>query len=269
MPHIQANNITIYYEQDGSGPAMVWAHGLMGSLHGWDETSDYFRGRFQVIAYDGRGHGRSEKPVNPEAYSQDIMMEDMKGLLDSLNIEKAVVGGHSMGSNIALNFALKYPERCLGLIPVGIGTGSSDQQWWKDYFANLADVAEKHGMRAVLEEVKKVPAWAPALQNPELGPLVGQELLSNCSQAIANTIRGVVRARPSIFQLEPKLIKCPVPTLVVCSDADKPVIECSRFMVEKMPHAQMVEVSAKSHWTHMESPDRFLQVVDDFVSKLI
>jgi pimeloyl-ACP methyl ester carboxylesterase len=123
MPNILANDIRIYYEERGSGPAMVWAHGLAGTWQGWEKVMDFFQNRFRVIAYDARGHGRSEIPDQPEAYAQDIMVEDMRGLLDALGITKAIVGGHSMGANVALNFAIKYPKRCLAVIPVGIGSG--------------------------------------------------------------------------------------------------------------------------------------------------
>jgi pimeloyl-ACP methyl ester carboxylesterase len=247
---------------------MVWAHGLGQTWHGWDGVMTFFQDRYRVIAYDARGHGQSEIPDRPEAYSQDIMVQDMRGVMDALGITQAIVGGHSMGANVALNFAFQYPERCLGLIPVGIGSGSSDAQWWQEYFGKLADVAERQGTAAYLEEARKVPAWQSAFTHPQIGKQIIQAELDNSLKGIAYTIRGIQRKRPGIFQLEPKLEKLQVKTLVVASELDTPVIECSRFMVQHMPQATLEIIPAKSHWTHLEEPEEFLRVVDGFVARL-
>ena len=268
MPDIRANGIRIYYEEQGSGPAMVWAHGLGGTWHGWEETMTFFAERYRVIAYDARGHGRSEIPDQPETYSQDIMVEDMLGVMDAMGIIQAIVGGHSMGANVALNFALRYPERCLGLISVGIGSGSSNPQYWHEWWDKLADLAEQKGVAAFLEEMKKLPAWNSALADPKLGKQISQTFLGNSPKAIAYTVRGIQKKRPSIFQLEPRLEKLPVATLVVLSDGDASVVECSRFMAQHIPRATLEIIPARSHWTHLEVPEKFCQVVDRFVTEL-
>ncbi|HEY82871.1 MAG TPA: alpha/beta hydrolase [Dehalococcoidia bacterium] len=268
MPDILANGIRIHYEERGTGPAMVWAHGLGGTWQGWERVMDFFQGRYRVIAYDARGHGRSEIPARPEAYSQDIMVQDLLGVMDALGVGRAIVGGHSMGANVALNFALQYPERCLGLIAVGIGSGSSDPEWWREYWGRLADLAEKQGMAAFLEEMKKVPAWASAFALPGLGEEISRTVLNNSPGGIARTIRGVQKERPSIFALEPKLEKLSVPTLVVMSQGDAPVAECSRFMAQRIPGAVLEVIPARSHWTHLEAVEEFLSAVDRFARRL-
>lgn len=268
MPDIKANGARIHYEESGSGTAMLWAHGLGGNWRAWEKVTDFFKDRYRVITYDARGHGSSEKPDKPEAYSQDIMVEDVRGLMDALDINRAIVGGHSMGANVALNFALRYPERCIGLIPVGIGSGSSDREWWQEYWGKLADVAEGEGMEAFLEEMKKLPAWGTAFSNPEMAKQITETVLSNSPKAIANTIRGVQIERPSVFELGPKLEKLPVETLVVMSEGDAPVVECSRFMAEHIPQTALAVIPAKSHWTFDEAPEQFMQAVDQFVRRL-
>ncbi len=268
MPDIKVNGVRIHYEERGAGTAMVWAHGLGGTWQGWKRVMDFFKARYRVVAYDARGHGRSEKPERPEAYSQDIMVEDMRGLMDALGIDKAIVGGHSMGANVALNFALRYPGRCLGLVPVGIGSGSSDREYWRGWWGKLADIAEQEGMAAFLEEMKKLPAWGSAFTDPEMAKSITDTVLSNSPKAIALTVRGVQVKRPSIFELAPKLEKLPVATLVVLSEGDAPVVECSRFMAEHIPQATLEVIPARSHWTLLEAPEQFLQAVDRYVRRL-
>jgi pimeloyl-ACP methyl ester carboxylesterase len=268
MPDIMANGVRIRYEERGSGTGMVWAHGLGGTWQAWEKVMNFFQDRYRVIAYDARGHGNSEKPDKLEEYSQDIMVEDMRGLMDALDINKAIVGGHSMGANVALNFAFRHPERCIGLIPIGIGSGSSDREWWREYWGKLADIAEQERMGAYLEEMKKLPAWGTAFNNPEMAKQITETVLNNTPKAIANIIRGVQRERPSIFDLGPKLEKMSVATLVVMSEGDAPVVECSRFMTEHIPRAELAVIPAKSHWTFDEAPEQFMQAVDQFVRRL-
>jgi pimeloyl-ACP methyl ester carboxylesterase len=268
MGNILANGIRIWYEEQGKGPAMLWAHGLGGTWHDWDETMAFFQKRYRVIAYDARGHGHSEVPDSPEAYSQDIMVQDMRGIMDALGISQAVVGGHSMGANVALNFALQYPTRCLGLIPVGIGSGSTNREWYQAWHDKLADLAEKKGMAAFLAEMKNLPAWRSALSHPKIGKQIRQTVLNNSPKAIAYTIRGVQKKRPTIFELGPRLEHLDVATLVVFSESDTLVTDCSRFMVQSMPRATLALIPSKSHWVHLENPQIFLGSVERFLSSL-
>jgi pimeloyl-ACP methyl ester carboxylesterase len=116
--------------------------------------------------------------------------------------------------------------------------------------------------------MKKLPAWDSAFTHPQIGKQIIQTELDNSPKAIAYTIRGIQRKRSSIFQLEPRLEKLPVATLVVLSDGDTPVVECSRFLAQHIPRATLEIIPAKSHWTHLEAPEKFLSAVDQFVSRL-
>ena len=268
MGNVIANGIRIWYEEQGQGPAIILAHGLGGTLHEWDATTAFFKDRYRVIAYDARGHGRSDIPDSPEAYSQDIMVQDMLGLMEALNIPKAVVGGHSMGANVALNFALQHPGRCTGVITVGIGSGSTNREWYQEWHDRLADLAEEQGMAAFLAEMENLPAWQSALFNPEIGERIKQEVLDNSPRAIAHTIRGVQKKRPTIFELGPRLENLHVPALIVFSEFDTLVVECSRFMAECIPVATLEMVPSRSHWVHLEKSQMFLEVVERFLSSL-
>ena len=269
MPKLNINNIEIYYEEHGSGPAMLWAHGLGQNLNDWNELVPFFENRYRVIHYDARGHGRSQILEHEDDYSQDLMIVDMLALLDELSVDRVIVGGHSMGANVALNFALRHPQRCAAVILVAIGTGSSDPVLWKKYWGKLADLAENNGIEAYVEGLRETPAWERALSHPLIGERVTQSESANKPQAIANIIRGIQRKRPSIYELEPELKALKVPALVVFSEGDTPVLECSKYLAACIPGASLAEISATSHWTQLEAPDEFHRVVDEFVANLI
>jgi pimeloyl-ACP methyl ester carboxylesterase len=103
MPMADVNRVSLYYESTGAGePPLVLVHGFACGIRSWDfQVKALARGR-RVVAYDVRGHGISGAPREASAYSQPISVADLDGLLAHLGIRRAVVGGLSMGGNIAL-----------------------------------------------------------------------------------------------------------------------------------------------------------------------
>ncbi len=113
MPIATCNGIDLYYEVEGSGVPVVLIQGLGGDGASWSMQRDALTPRFQVIAFDNRGVGRSGKPPGP--YTTTLMAEDAWALLDHLGIDHAFLMGCSMGGMIAQEMALSRPDRVLGL----------------------------------------------------------------------------------------------------------------------------------------------------------
>lgn len=122
-----------------AAPAMVLLHGVTGDGGAWAEFAPRFADRWHVIAPDQRGHGRSR---HAEAYSFDLFADDLHGLLDAYDIERAVLVGHSMGGVVAYRYAERHPERVAAMVleeappPVPLGrelgprpAGELDYDW--------------------------------------------------------------------------------------------------------------------------------------------
>lgn len=115
MPKILANGINVHYQRVGSGPEIVLLHGLTGNLAVWHlRIVPMLRRLYTVTTVDLRGHGYSDMP--PTGYTTGDLADDLRGLLDALEIERAHVVGHSYGADAALNFALRHPQRLLSLV---------------------------------------------------------------------------------------------------------------------------------------------------------
>jgi pimeloyl-ACP methyl ester carboxylesterase len=114
MPTVQANGINIYYEERGSGEPLVLTMGLGADGSAWEDHVKTYEKHFRCIVIDNRGAGRSDKPEG--SYSTKMMAKDIAGLMEALRIEKAHVSGISMGSAIAQELALAYPEKVKSLI---------------------------------------------------------------------------------------------------------------------------------------------------------
>ena len=113
MPTASINGLKHYYEDHGSGEALVMLHGAQGSAHQFEEHFPELSKRLRVIVPDMRGMGRSEhvKELPPSAWEDDLM-----GLLDELGISQANVYGSSLGARVAMRFAIDHPERVRSLI---------------------------------------------------------------------------------------------------------------------------------------------------------
>lgn len=100
----------------GQGPPIIWAHGLTGTHRSGIRQFSYLADRFRVIAFDQRGHWQSTSITDPALYDAGRMGEDIGAVLDAYGIERAIIGGESMGAATALMFALAHPERVKALL---------------------------------------------------------------------------------------------------------------------------------------------------------
>jgi pimeloyl-ACP methyl ester carboxylesterase len=119
MPTIEVNGITIYYEVHGADEPLVIIAGLSVDLTALEDIVSQLSRRYQVIVFDNRGAGRSDKPDIP--YSIEMMADDTAGLLDGLKISRAHIMGISLGGRIAITLTLKHPELVKSLILVSTG----------------------------------------------------------------------------------------------------------------------------------------------------
>lgn len=114
MPELTANGIKIYYEIHGQGDPLVLIMGLRRNAEWWYLQIPKLSRYFQVVVFDNRGAGRSDKPEIP--YTIRLFADDTADLMAGLGIEKAHILGVSMGGYIAQELAINYPERVRGLI---------------------------------------------------------------------------------------------------------------------------------------------------------
>jgi len=159
MHLVLPDGLRLYYETHGAGPPVVFVHGLTGTHDLWKYQVPAVANRYQAITLDLRGHGQTDKPPGP--YSVPMFAEDLLALLDSLQIEQAVLVGLSMGGGTVQTCALAHPERvrALGLI----STSSEFPAATRERFYRLADAAERDGMAPLAEGL--VASWfAPAFR---------------------------------------------------------------------------------------------------------
>ena len=266
MPKAQIDGVAIYYESHGDGFPLVWCHEFAGDHRSWDDQVRSFSKRYRVITYNARGYPPSDVPDDPDAYSQERSVEDLKGLLDHLGIERAHVGGLSMGGSVALHFGIKYPKMARSLIIAGAGTGSVDPDAFRKTANRLARQMETRGMEA-MSDYAKGPVRVQLMSKDPMGwDRFANQFMSHSSGGLSRTFRGVQARRAPVFDLEPELRALNVPTLIMFGDEDDPCIEPGVFMKRCIRRSGMVVFPKTGHAINLEEPDLFNRTVGDFLS---
>jgi pimeloyl-ACP methyl ester carboxylesterase len=266
MPLVQLENIRLYYEAHGVGPALVLAHGHACGVRSWDPQLRGLSDQYRVIVYDARGHGLSQAPLETSAYSQQHMVDDLCGLMDHLGLATAALGGLSMGGNVVLNFAIAHPERVSALILADTGAGSDHTARMLTRSLEGADVLESGGIEAYVDWAMSHPAFARfASTGPEEERFIRSCLMTNRAHGIALSTRGVQAKRPSIYVLEPQLRKLEMPVLLIVGEHDDACLPVHAFMGRTIPEAGHHVLPGAGHLTNLEAPEAFNRLVAEFL----
>lgn len=269
MPHVVANGVSLFLEERGAGPPLLFLHAYPMGRQMWDPQVPFFAGRgFRVLWYDCRGFGGSEAPEDLSEYSQETSVEDLGALLRGLGIARAALCGLSMGGSIALHFALRHPETVSALAVCDTGAGSEDPAAFAATVVGWAEQAERGGMPAYLEALLAHPIFAAFAARGAPEAAVLHRLIGNHpAHGVACTARRTLARRPPIYALAERLQGLKVPTLVLVGERDQPCLATSRFMAENIPGAEYVLLRGTGHFTNLEAPDEFNQVLLAFLER--
>ncbi len=266
MPLAPVNGINLYYEEHGAGFPLVWSHEFAGDYRSWKQQVNFFSRRYRVITYNARGYPPSDVPECLNDYTQAQSVDDLKALLDYLEIPRAHIGGLSMGGNVALNFGLTYPETARSLIVAGTGAGSTDPYAFRENVNSRADAMRTGGMAAMGDYSHSQTRVQLRRKDPLGFEEFRQGLMEHSALGSALTFAGVQGRRPTIFALEDKMRALDVPTLIMTGDEDEPCIETSVFMKRCIPKSGLAFLPQSGHAINLEEPDLFNLLVLDFLT---
>jgi len=269
MPRAFINGVNLYYEEAGDAVPMIFVHEFAGEAKSWEPQVRFFRRRYRTITFNARGYPPSDVPEDPAAYSQRQAVEDIRGILDHLTIDKAHVIGLSMGGYAALHFGLLYPERALSLVIAGAGYGSKPEE--RDTFRRDCAALAERFEREPMEQVAAIYAMGPARVQFRDKDVQGWEqfcdlLKQQSAQGHALTMRRVQMMRESIYELGDRMARLTVPTLIVTGDEDEPCLEPALYMKRTIPTAGLLVIPRSGHAVNLEEPDLFNRQVLDFVA---
>jgi 3-oxoadipate enol-lactonase len=242
----------IALDVQGTGPLVVFLHGIGGNRHHWRHQLPVFATRFKAAAWDARGYGESddyEGPLDFASFTQDLLR-----VLDFFKAAKAHLVGLSMGGRIARNFALRHPERVAKLVLANTTPG---------FDALSPDEVKKF----VAERKNRTPESMKALISAHARPGTYEELLASFKALRQPSYLKTLEASVTQDRAAP-IEKIRSPTLVITSDEDKvypPSI--ARGMAKRIPDARLAVISGAGHLSNLEQPGQFNQVVLRFLSQ--
>lgn len=260
MPYFEHDAIRFHYRESGAGLPFVFQHGLGADTN---QTFDLFRPppRVRLLTFDARAHGET-RPVGPgEKVSVEQSTEDLRAFLDALGIQRAVIGGISMGAAISLRFTLEYPERVLGLVlsrPAWLDESRADGM---KVFSTIAEFIRKHGAwegakrYQDTEHYQQIRASSPDNAKSLLGQFAGPR----ADETVAKLER-IPKYVPAHTREDWRRIK--VPTLVLANRQDEiHPFAFGETLAREIPGAQFVELTPKavSVQRHGEDVQRALE----------
>jgi len=251
MTTITRDGVKIYYEDHGSGPAILLTHGYSATSKMWAGQIGPFSKKYRVITWDMRGHGQSDSPSDLRLYSEAHTVDDMAAILDACGIASAVIAGLSLGGYMSLAFNLKYPQRVLGLMLFDTGPGYKNdtaREGWNDMAIKRAEAIDARGLAS-------------------LGNSDEVRISSHRSAAgLANAARGMLtQVDDRIIQSLPKIT---VPTLVLVGENDKQFLAATDYMALKIPDATKEIIPDAGHAANINQPELFNKAVLNFITRI-
>jgi pimeloyl-ACP methyl ester carboxylesterase len=262
------------FVDSGSGPVVLFIHGILGSQKQWSHLVDRIDDENRVLVPDLFGHGDSAKPVGD--YSLGAHAATLRDLLDHLGIESVTLVGHSLGGGIAMQFLYLFPERVQRLVLVASGG-----------LGREVNAILRSATLPLAEQVLRVAASTPVLSRLEalgsglhkVGWRPGADLSAvwhgftslgdgESRRAFLATTRAVIDIGGQSISAHDHLGSVdPIPTLIVWGSKDRMIPAWHALSAQRsLPHCRVELFEGAGHFPHLDDPERFTRVLREFIS---
>ncbi len=257
MPKLYVCDINLYYEVNGQGHPILFIHGLGSSTRDWEQQVPLFSKHYQVVTFDTRGHGKSDKPPGP--YNISLFATDTAELIKGLDLPPPHIVGISLGGMIALQLAVSVPDLVKSLTIVNAGP-EFIVRTIKEHLLVLQRqfIVRLLGMRKMGEVLSK--RLFPKPEQEKLRRLFVERWAENDPRAYRDAMRAIVGW--SVTDLL-STIQCP--TLVIAADQDYTTVALKEAYVARMPRAELEVISDSRHATPVEQPEKFNKALMAFL----
>ena len=284
---IRVNGAELYAREAGKGPAIIVLHGGPDFDHSYllpelDRLADSYR----LIYYDQRGRGRSAANVKPEDVTLASDIADIDAVREHYKLDSAILLGHSWGTVLALEYALRHPQRVSRMILMNPAPASTaDLMGFRSHYLQqlgadrekqrqiVASAAYKDGDPAAVSERYRLH-FKPAF----VKPAAYEALMARMKvEFVREGKEGIVKARAvedrlmldtwerNDYDLVPRLRSLGTPTLVITADHDFIPVSVGEHVAKALPHAKLVTLKSCGHFTYLECPKDVRKHIDAFL----
>lgn len=250
------------FTDTGSGPAIIFLHGIGGNAGNWQPQIDMLSARYRCIAWNAPGY--ADSPALPEM-TFPALADSLARLMDHLGLEKAVICGLSMGGYVAQEFLALHPERVRAAIlmctSAAFGKPGGDFQQ-KFLAARLKPMDEGRTPADI------APTLAAGMVGPNAGPEVGRALTESMSMISPETYRQALNCLVT-FDRREAVKEIAVPTCLIAGEADTtaPATVMER-MAARIPGSRFDVIGGAGHIANLEAPEETCRLISTFMEGL-
>ena len=260
--YLDVSGSKIFYEEIGIGPPLVLLHDGLVHHVVWNAQFKVFADHYRVIRYDRRGYGLSEYPTQP--YSN---VQDLKSLLDHLGIERTMLFGISGGGEVAIDFALAFPNHVNTLVLVGAVISGYE---FSEHFLNRNNLNFEPLFRG--DRQATIQNWINdpyiTLEKNVKARSVLREILTGSDVKLYKNAAIANFAQPPALPAIERLSEVQARTLIIVGESDIADVHAHAGVLEVfIPKAKRVVVPNAGHLVNLEQADKFNQIVLDFLNK--
>jgi pimeloyl-ACP methyl ester carboxylesterase len=270
---VKVHGHEVAYRTGGQGPLVLLVHGMAGSSAMWDPAIPLLEPHLSYLAPDLPGHGRSAKPRSD--YSLGAQASFLRDLMVTLGHERATIVGQSLGGGIALQFAYQYPERCERLVLVCAGgLGEEVTPLLRALTLPGVDLVLPLAFQPLYRQVVDGVVGLMARIGLQPTPVARETWRSYCSLIDPETRRAFLATLNAVVDLQGQRVSAKdrlylassLPTMVVWGDADPIIpVEHAHEAHAAIPGSRLELFPGAGHYPHCEDPERFAEVLVDFV----
>jgi pimeloyl-ACP methyl ester carboxylesterase len=264
------DGVELAVEVAGTGPGLLLVHGFGGAKEDFADHVSALAAENTVVVFDHRGHGESDAPADPAAYSFERLVADTAAVADSTGLEHFRLLGHSMGGMVARRVALQHPDRVEALIMMDTSPGPLPS-FDVALMEASADVALTQGKDALKELLDLAAPLNNAAHERLLRERPGyQEFQDRKWDALSEVMWGtlVVEIAHQTDDL-PAMATMTQPVLVIVGELDEPFLGPSQVMAGAIPGARLVVVPEAGHSPQFENPDVWIATIRELLASLV
>jgi pimeloyl-ACP methyl ester carboxylesterase len=264
------DGVWLAVEVVGDGPGLMLLHGLGGAKEDFADHVPTLARDHTVVTFDHRGHGESDNPTDPAAYSLERMVADSLAVADATGLDHFRLLGHSMGGMVARKIALQEPSRVDALVMMDTSAGPIP-----GFDPSLMDIAVDVALTQGKQALKELLDFGAALETPAYKRVAADrpgfaEFEARKWDGMSEIMWGTM-AHELAHQTDdlPALIaSLRSPLLILVGAEDKPFVIASRIMAEAFPDAELVVIPDAGHSPQLENPAAWIAALTGFLSAL-
>jgi 2-succinyl-6-hydroxy-2,4-cyclohexadiene-1-carboxylate synthase len=270
---LQYESIKLNFENfsdfDRSKRTIIFLHGFTGSANDWKDVANKLDKRFNKIAFDLIGHGKTTSPTDLKFYNIDSITDQIEKIIRHVGLKEVILCGYSMGGRVAINFAVRKPNLVRGLILESSSAGIKNRNEREKRKYSDEELASYINENSIADFVTKwldqeIFGTIRRFSNVKI-KMIKEEKMKNSRTGLSNSLRGF--GTGVMPYLGSELIKLKLPVLLISGGLDAKFTQINQSLRKHFSSAKHQIIPTAGHNTHQEESKKFVVIVNKFLKQ--